>query len=692
MEKTCRKCGANNEGNAEICFLCGAMLDDPVGAGPEKPVREKKSFLKRKTGTEAPAAPVFGGPVGTDNAFPGGDGTADDPGFSFDEKTDGDPLFTGNGGASAPADLGFGGKADNDPLFTGNGGAFAPAPGFGEEAVDDRVLPFDDMRPEAPTGFGFDEPGVEPTVMLKGGATPEASGGFDGNGSGIEATAFLGGSGASGFTDDFGVGGSRGNDPSGGARRCPHCGHPIQTNDTYCLNCGGFLGVADDQIRKKTAAGEAASPTEPFLTAEDDWLDSETPSKRKKTGGKAPGGASRVVIPIVAALLSVCVTLAVLVFVFHIDIPVVSQLLDNKTEAAADSSVTGSVTQEDTGFSDTDSLTRTEDSLAPETPDASQDAAPVTDATEPAQSSAPLSLVKGETVLFGYYPQWKVTDDELIDRLDRIAQGAAWHSYDYTDGNGQIGSQRNSDNMRYVDVADGDARYRGVYISDYRPYWSYFSAGSENSEQDDNGYYAGTTYWFRYDPISWIVLDPESGFLMSEYALDAQPHTQEIYEGGKEYYLNSSGTYYACNYEQSYIRQWLNGSFFDAAFSSNDAAHIESATWNNENANSEFRKYSGSSTVDRVALLSFYDATNSYFGFSSDAEARDSFRAAYGTDYAKCQGMLVASNGSCSNLQLRSPGCGSDYCVGITSEGILYEDGVVESARVGIRPVLFYHP
>ena len=182
MEKTCRNCGANNEANAEFCFLCGTKLDDS-GAGPEKPVRENKFFRKRGAGKEAPADPGFGGPGHADNAFPG-DGTTDALGFSFGGKAeaDPDPLFPGDGGGpSASPELGFGERTDTDPLFPGDGGApSAPADlGFGERADTDPL--FSGGGPSAPPDFGYGErTDNEPVFTGRDGGSSASAGGFGG--------------------------------------------------------------------------------------------------------------------------------------------------------------------------------------------------------------------------------------------------------------------------------------------------------------------------------------------------------------------------------------------------------------------------------------------------------------------------------------------------------------------------------
>ncbi|MCF0113210.1 MAG: InlB B-repeat-containing protein, partial [Bacilli bacterium] len=102
---------------------------------------------------------------------------------------------------------------------------------------------------------------------------------------------------------------------------------------------------------------------------------------------------------------------------------------------------------------------------------------------------------------FGSYPQTEVTDSGLIAALNSAAgtlptAGNAtvgnWTSYNY-----YIFSSV-SHFMWHADIehADGN-KYRGVYFTSYRPYYTTYSSSASNSYQDDNGYNTNTVYWFK---------------------------------------------------------------------------------------------------------------------------------------------------------------------------------------------------
>ena len=96
------------------------------------------------------------------------------------------------------------------------------------------------------------------------------------------------------------------------------------------------------------------------------------------------------------------------------------------------------------------------------------------------------------------------------------SNSANWTAYYYyTDG-----SQR--DFMWYIDKEYNGEKYRGVYFTEYRPHSRSYS-GAKYSEQDDNGYYTGVIYWFKYEPIKWSILSEENGkaLLLAGIALDS---------------------------------------------------------------------------------------------------------------------------------------------------------------------------
>ena len=301
----------------------------------------------------------------------------------------------------------------------------------------------------------------------------------------------------------------------------------------------------------------------------------------------------------------------------------------------------------------------------------------------------------GDTVEFGWYPQSKVTDEELISALNNLAgDNASWTSYDYYSGTGgkngkYDGEMTASDYMRYTDIVYGTDKYRGVIFDNYRPYFTgYEKSGS--TYQDVNGYEEGNVYWFKYEPVQWRVLDPETGLVMADSILDSQAYNNYILKDGtdvydsKAYWGDAEETYYANNYEKSSIREWLNDDFYNTAFSSAQQGDIKSTELDNSAWSEEDSGYGCESTNDKIFLLSWSEVTNSSYGFSESEEESDT-RCAYGTDYAKSQGLYDGVNWS-----LRTAGSLTYRISSVYDGGAIKYATEVSRTDSGIRPALRY--
>lgn len=314
-----------------------------------------------------------------------------------------------------------------------------------------------------------------------------------------------------------------------------------------------------------------------------------------------------------------------------------------------------------------------------------------------ASAATVTSYSQGDIIEFGWYPQSKVTDSALISSLN--SAGGQWLSYNYYSGTGDWvdGKMTPSDYMRYKDVMYGSNKYRGVIFDSYRPYYTGFTSSSSSTYQDDNGYSIKTVYWFKYEPIKWRVLDPSTGMVMSETILDSQPYNNYVLYSGDEYYGDSSKTYYANNYAKSSLRQWLNDDFYNTAFSPSQQNIIESTALDNSAISSSCSKYDSPSTNDKIYLLSYNDAKNSSYGFSSSSSSDDTARRAKGSDYAKSQGLYVyrSSDSTYNNNSwwlLRSPGYDSNSCCGVGHYGASDDHCYyVYGNVIGIRPALIFN-
>ncbi len=204
-------------------------------------------------------------------------------------------------------------------------------------------------------------------------------------------------------------------------------------------------------------------------------------------------------------------------------------------------------------------------------------------------------------------------------------------------------------------AADIPATDHNAKVGDYITFGSY--------EQDNNTANGK-------EPIEWLVLAREGDrvLLISRYALDSQPYNT----------LLESVTWETCS-----LREWLNGTFLNAAFSADERAMIPTVTVRAEK-NPSYSTSPGNSTTDQVFLLSITEA-NKYF--SSD-EARKCTLTAY----AIVQGVWTSDSNSIDGEDwwLRSPGYSSYLAAQVRSDGYIINVGEsVYKSREAVRPALW---
>ncbi len=307
-----------------------------------------------------------------------------------------------------------------------------------------------------------------------------------------------------------------------------------------------------------------------------------------------------------------------------------------------------------------------------------------------------------DTILFGSYPQGTVTEN--TDALSAFLTDA-WTDYGYY-ANGEVAAL-----MFYQDVEYNGDRYRAVRIDGNKPYYIDLSATEENSYVFQNGYTAGNVYFFRFEPIEWRVLDFANGeaLLQSVKCLDGQSFSG-AYDVQKPMYYNKGTEIFLNDWESSYIRAYLNDTFYNAAFSDAEKGFITMQTLCNSDTSFDpentFSK-SQNDTTDSVYLLSYQDILNPLYGFADvKGGANGSVTVMKtGTDYAKSQGVRTSiqsanENGEpCSWWMLRSAGGKSFSVCGISKTGELTNsktaefttsasDGICTYTAEGIAPAV----
>ena len=301
----------------------------------------------------------------------------------------------------------------------------------------------------------------------------------------------------------------------------------------------------------------------------------------------------------------------------------------------------------------------------------------------------------GDTITYGSYPQSEVTDSALIAKIEAAGEDIAWIDYNYYAGTGSWsdGNMKPVENMMlYKDISYNGSKYRAVKLNQYRPYCTWYT--SSDTYQDDNGYYTGNTYYFKYEPLTWRVLDPSEGYVMCNQIIDSQAYQNFIYYNGSSWYNSKDCTNYASDWVTSSLRQWLNNDFYNTAFTSEEKVQI--GTSHLENKSTYSSTYDSADTYDKIFTISYYDAINSNYGFNSENYTDDTARQLKGTDYAKCQGLWVyndedSSYNGTSWWWLRSPSY-SYYATDVYNDGWAYDYDYVDITYRGIVPAFKFNP
>lgn len=327
--------------------------------------------------------------------------------------------------------------------------------------------------------------------------------------------------------------------------------------------------------------------------------------------------------------------------------------------------------------------------------------APVTMAADTADGG----YQKGDIIEFGSYPQSKVTDPRIISVLDGFLTDDVWVSYDYYIGTGTEydGNMTSSDYMKYADLELNGEKYRAVRFSQYRPTVTSDVSSEATSVQDNNGYELNTTYFFKYEPLTWTVLDPEEGYVMSNIAIDAQAYENFSYydpdsfdsASGPMVYNGKDCKYLANDWSKCSLREWLNKDFYNTAFTAEEKAQIGKTYLDNTNTFSS--KYDCAGTFDKIFTISFYDAINSDYGFDENGSRNDFARIKPATDYAKCQGVDAAdTTGTLPYWWLRTTAFYGAFASGVSPNGRIVSSGGgyynVNYTDMGVVPAFKFNP
>lgn len=176
------------------------------------------------------------------------------------------------------------------------------------------------------------------------------------------------------------------------------------------------------------------------------------------------------------------------------------------------------------------------------------------------------------------------------------------------------------------------------------------------------------------DPIEWIVLENnENGMLLlSKYVLDNKVY----YNDGNGINVDDKSSWSGSN-----LRYWLNNTFYNNSFTTEEKARIISDN-------------------DKVFLLSV-EEVETYFGHGKDTEwgfdTNSSFASCQATDYAEFMGINVWDDGNVWWC-LRTPGIDDEGNEDTSLVAVVQNDGFVDTSGsqvwgdYGVRPAIWIIP
>ena len=240
-------------------------------------------------------------------------------------------------------------------------------------------------------------------------------------------------------------------------------------------------------------------------------------------------------------------------------------------------------------------------------------------------------------VYFGSYPQTEVTGDALTSAIIEAsydANGDAW-----------------VDGMKYRRISKSDT--------------------------NNTTYFGDSKYrYFKWERIKWRVLsnDGSTLFVAADQGLDCKDYNEK---------------YRDITWEDCTLRDWLNSSFYQTAFSSAEqGAVMEQNVVNDDNP--YYGTEGGNNTNDKVYLLSIGEATNPAYGFCEDYGTYSASRQLKASDYAHARGASIAINDYAGNCWwwLRSPGDITIHAASVNACGYVCRDGIYVGNDYGIDAVV----
>ena len=191
----------------------------------------------------------------------------------------------------------------------------------------------------------------------------------------------------------------------------------------------------------------------------------------------------------------------------------------------------------------------------------------------------------------------------------------------------------------------------------------------------DYAWEEGEYRYFRYEPIKWRVLSQEKDtlLLVADQALDDQVYQKEDDN--------------AVTWESSYIRSWLNDTFYKMAFTDEEANLVKKENVINHTENRKGVS-GGADTKDAVFLLSEDEIINPAYGYNASSEYTSCGRKVTPTEYAIAQGVWADEDTGYIRFWLRNNGVDEKTAEECYSDGSLWWKNKVTNDRKGVVPAI----
>ncbi|MCM1267082.1 MAG: DUF6273 domain-containing protein [Bacteroidales bacterium] len=217
-------------------------------------------------------------------------------------------------------------------------------------------------------------------------------------------------------------------------------------------------------------------------------------------------------------------------------------------------------------------------------------------------------------------------------------------------------------------------------------------SGLEAAEYDDDNITEidGTRYmrvengegydYYRFEMIKWDVIeDGANGYLLlASQAVDNMPYNDAFGE---------------VTWEKSSLCAWLNGFFYETAFSEEERGGIvqtELGATRNPIYTNEAGEYlmTGEYLLTNIYLLCADELLKPDWGYDVYVQTEDPARICTQTPFAKARGVYEYSDGCC-RWWTRTNGVETIYAIYVNDNGVIGCDGIfTNSDGIGVRPVV----